>query len=52
MQKNPFVILGVDEKTVTQNELFEVYKELRDKYSNCALPKGKKGRTLAESLTK
>lgn len=50
MQKNPFVILGVDEKTVTQNELFEVYKELRDKYSKLRFAQGEEGADACRKL--
>lgn len=42
MPKNPFITLGVSEN-VTQNELFEAYKDLRDKYSKKRFEPGEAG---------
>jgi hypothetical protein len=42
MSKNPFMTLGISEN-VTQNELFEAYRELRDKYSKLRFEPGEVG---------
>ncbi|MFA6866219.1 MAG: hypothetical protein WCR54_01750 [Clostridia bacterium] len=42
MSKNPFLVLGV-EPDCTQNELYEAYKDLRNKYSNLRFADGEVG---------
>ncbi len=49
MQKNPFMTLGVDEN-VTQNELFEAYKNLRNEYSDKRFSPGEEGADACRKL--
>jgi hypothetical protein len=42
MSKNPFVVLGIDENS-TQNEIFDAYKVLRNKYSDLRFAEGEAG---------
>lgn len=49
MQKNPFVTLGITEN-VTQNELFQAYRKLRDEYSNKRFAPGEEGADACRKL--
>lgn len=49
MSKDPFLILGVD-RNVTQNQLFDAYRSLRDKYSNQRFEPGEKGAEACRKL--
>lgn len=49
MSKNAFIVLGVSE-TATQNELFDAYRELRDKYSNLRFSPGEVGTEACRKL--
>lgn len=49
MQRDPFVILGVDE-SVTQNELYEAYKEKRNAYQEKRFAKGEEGAEACRKL--
>lgn len=49
MSKNPFIILGVNEN-VTQNELFDAYKNLRNDYSNKRFEPGETGAEACKKL--
>lgn len=49
MQKDPFMILGVSEK-VTQNELFDAYKKLRNEYSDKRFSPGEEGANACRKL--
>lgn len=51
MQKNPFVILGVDEKTVNQNELYTAYREVRAKYAEEMFSEGENGAKAAQKVS-
>lgn len=51
MSKNPFVILGVDENTVTQSELEEAYKRERAKYEEDRFLEGRAGETAARKVS-
>ncbi|MDD4316117.1 MAG: hypothetical protein PHC84_03025 [Clostridia bacterium] len=42
MPKNPFITLGISEN-VTQNELYDTYKELRERYSKQRFAPGDEG---------
>ena len=50
MQKNPFVILKVSENA-TQQEVYEAYAELKEKYSNDRFLEGEKGKEAAKKLS-
>lgn len=50
MQKNPFVILKVSENA-TQQEVYEAYAELKEKYSNERFSEGEKGKEAAKKLS-
>lgn len=49
MPKNPFVVLGVNENC-TQNELFDAYKNLRNKYSDLRFEEGQTGTDACNKL--
>lgn len=49
MANNPFTVLGVNE-SVTQNELFDAYRELRNKYSNLRFSPGQEGADACKRL--
>lgn len=51
MSKNPFVILGVDENTVTQNELEEAYKLQRAKYADDRFLEGEAGEIASRKIS-
>lgn len=51
MSKNPFVILGVDENTVTQNELEEAYKAERAKYAEDRFLEGESGEIATRKIS-
>lgn len=50
MQKNPFVILGVNEETVTQSELFEAYNRVRRPHLEKRFEPGDVGNYACEML--
>lgn len=49
MPKNPFMILGISEDC-TQNELFDAYKEMRNKYSDLRFAEGQVGTDACAKL--
>lgn len=49
MSKNPFVVLGVSENC-TQNELFDAYRELRNKYADLRFAEGQEGTDACAKL--
>ncbi|MDD3946968.1 MAG: hypothetical protein PHI19_03925 [Clostridia bacterium] len=49
MQKDPFIVLGVD-SSVTQSELYEAYKKQRDKYVDKRFQPGAEGAEACERL--
>lgn len=49
MSKNPFVVLGVNEN-VTQSELYDAYKDLRNKYSDLRFEPGEVGNNACIKL--
>ncbi len=51
MSKNPFIILGVDEQTVTQSELEEAYKRERAKYEEDRFLEGREGEIAARKVS-
>lgn len=51
MQKNPFVIFGVDEETVNQNELYTAYREIRAKYAEEMFSEGENGAQAARKVS-
>jgi len=51
MSKNPFIILGVDENIVNQNELFEAYRAIRAKYAEERFAEGEKGERAARMVS-
>ena len=51
MSKNPFIILGVNEFTVTQSELEDAYKKERAKYADDVFLEGEPGRLAATRVS-
>lgn len=51
MSKNPFVILGVDENTVTQSELEDAYKRERNKYAEDRFLEGEAGEIATRKIS-
>lgn len=51
MSKDPFVILGVDENTVNQNELYEAYRALRATYEDDRFLEGEAGEFAARKIS-
>jgi len=51
MSQNPFVILGVDEKTVNQSELDTAYRKLRKKYADNMFSEGEAGAKAARKVS-
>ncbi len=51
MSKNPFVILGVDEETVNQNELETAYRNLRAQYEEARFLEGEKGEQATRKIS-
>ncbi len=51
MSKDPFIILGVDENTVNQNELYEAYRALRAKYEDDRFLEGEAGEIAARKIS-
>ncbi len=51
MSKNPFIIFGVDENTVNQNELYEAYRALRAKYEDDRFLEGEAGENAARKIS-
>ncbi len=51
MSKNPFIILGVDEETVNQNELEQAYRTLRAKYEDDRFLEGEAGEEATRKIS-
>lgn len=51
MSKDPFIILGVDEKTVNQSELYDAYRALRAKYAEDRFLEGEAGEAAARKIS-
>ena len=51
MSKDPFVILGVDERTVNQRELYDAYRALRAKYEEDRFLEGEAGEIATRKIS-
>ena len=51
MSKDPFIILGVDENTVNQNELYDAYRNLRKQYEDDRFLEGEAGENAARKIS-